>query len=120
MLSYEPVGKEGYAVLTISGRVSATDFDGIRPQIERDIETHGKIRLLEKVESFSGMDPMAFVKDVQFGLPLINKISHVAVVAEPAWMRVSTDLFGGLFPGKVKSFEPETEEAAKIWLTKVS
>lgn len=120
MLDYQPTNEDGYAVLTISGRITEDDFDRIVPLVEEDIQARGKLRLLEKIESFTGMDPMAFVRDVQFGLPLVNKITHVAVVAEPAWMRVSTDLFGSLFPGKVKSFEPETEEAARIWLKSVS
>ena len=120
MMSYEPMGENGFAVLTISGRISAEDFDRVAPQVEEDIAKHGKLRLLERVESFTGMEPMAFVKDVQFGLPLVSKITHVAVVAEPGWMRIATDLFGGLFPGKVKSFEPETEEAARLWLKSAS
>ncbi|MBZ6379275.1 hypothetical protein B5C34_08615 [Pacificimonas flava] len=116
MLSYEPVGGEGYGVLIVSGRVESGDFDTVVPLIEKDIEMHGRLRLLEKIEKFTGMEPMAFVRDIQFGLPLIGKISHVALVADAAWMRTAGDLFGGLFPGKVKTFEPETAEAAKIWL----
>ncbi|MEE4349819.1 MAG: STAS/SEC14 domain-containing protein [Pacificimonas sp.] len=120
MLTYDPVGERGYAELTISGHISADDFDAVTPLIKADIEKHGKIRLLETVESFSGMDPMAFVRDIQFSLPLVTKISHVALIAKPSWMRVTSDLFGGLFPGKVKSFEPDEEAVARLWLTTAS
>ena len=118
-MDYKPVDENGFAVLTISGKLVSEDFDRVVPLVEDDIAKHGRIRLLERVESFTGLDPMALWKDMRFGLPLVGKISHVALVSDAAWMRAATDVMGGLFPGKVKSFELETEEAARMWLKSV-
>ena len=96
MLDYQPTNEDGYAV-----RPSAADAETI---------STASFRWWKKISSpwqsrwkRSRVSPgwTRWLSSATFNsVCLVNKITHVAVVAEPAWMRVSTDLFGSLFPGR--------------------
>ena len=102
--------------LSVEGKVTEADFDRVIDQVKADIEKHGKVRLLEEVRNFEGMDPMALWKDVKSGIPLIKDITHVAVVADAKWMRTLSEAFKSVLPAQLKAFELSEIEAAREWL----
>ncbi|MCM1984639.1 STAS/SEC14 domain-containing protein [Lyngbya confervoides BDU141951] len=81
-----------------------------------DIETVGKLRLLEEIRSFEGTDPIALWKDAQFDLSHVNDFTHVAVVAEAQWVRTIATAADNFLAAVVKAFELTQLEAARTWL----
>ena len=58
---------------------------------------HGKLRILEEIRSFEGIDPIALWKDVRFGLAHVNDFTHAAVVADAKWVRTFAEAINSVF-----------------------
>jgi hypothetical protein len=69
--------------IVLKGRVSTKEFDAVAGRLEAFITRHGKVRVLEIVEDFEGMDASAFWHDVKFSLRHLKDFSRVAIVANP-------------------------------------
>ncbi|WP_228056965.1 STAS/SEC14 domain-containing protein [Tychonema sp. LEGE 07203] len=54
--------------------------------MKADIEKHGKLRLLEEIRSFEGIDPITLWKDAQFRLNHVADFTYAAVVAGAEWI----------------------------------
>ena len=120
MISYKNHQDSNVAEMTVEGKVTAADFEEVTTQMTADIETHGKLRLLEEIRSFEGMDLMTLWKDAQFGLKHVNDFSHVAVVADAEWVRTIASAAGNVLSGEVKAFDRSSIDAARNWLITAS
>lgn len=80
-----------------AGKLPLSDFDQVVAQIKADIEKHGKLRILEEIRNFSGIDPIALWKDAKFGFAHVNDFTHAAVVADAQWMRTISEALGSVF-----------------------
>lgn len=116
MIDYQKHDTLNLVELTIFGAITEEDFDRVSAQLTADIEQHGKLRLLEEIRSFEGMDPITLWKDVQFSFQHINDFSHVAVVAEAEWVRTISTAIDNILQAQVKAFEPSQIETARTWL----
>jgi hypothetical protein len=84
-----------------------------------DLEKHGKLRILEKIRSFDGIDPIALWKDVRFGFAHINDFTHAAVVTDAKWMRTFAIAIGSVLSAEVKAFEGSQMQEERTWLVNV-
>lgn len=114
-LEYKSSPDSNIAELVIEGKVTESDFDRVIDQMKADFEKHDKLRILEDIRSFEGMDPMALWKDLQ-QVRLVNKVSHVALVADKKWMRTLAEAAGSVVSAEVKSFERSELATARTWL----
>lgn len=105
--------------LTVAGNITAADFDRVIAQLKADIQQHGKLRLLEEIQSFEGINPMMLWKDAQFGLNHMGDFTHVAVVADAEWVRTISAAVDSLLSAQVKAFERSQLEDARNWLATV-
>ncbi|MBE9063416.1 STAS/SEC14 domain-containing protein [cf. Phormidesmis sp. LEGE 11477] len=120
MIEYKnPLGNN-VTEMTVEGKVTEADFDRVIKQMTADIEKHGKLRLLEEIRGFEGMDLMTLWKDAQFGLKHVNDFSHVAVVADTEWMRTIAAAAGNVLSAEVKAFDLSSIDAARNWLITAS
>lgn len=101
--------------LTIEGKITEADFDRVVTLAKADFAKHGKLKVLEEIRSFEGIDPMALWKDLQQTTYLAD-ITHVAIVADIEWMRTLAGAVGAILPAEVKAFERSQIEAARQWL----
>lgn len=122
MIEYQRNSDNNIVKIIIEGKITEEDFDGVISQLKIDLEKHHKLRVLEEVRHFEGIDPMAFWKDIRFGFAHIKDFTHAAVVADAKWMRSLTEAFASVFPGsvKVKAFEPSQIDEAQNWLAKAN
>lgn len=102
--------------ITIEGKIVEADFDQLISQAQADFKKHGKLRILEEIRSFEGIDPMALWKDLKFGLPHLNDITHVAIVTDTKWMRTYSTAIDSVLSAKVKAFEGSQIAEAREWL----
>ena len=102
--------------ITLEGRLTDTDLRGAIERLQADVEQNGKTRVLERIEHFSGMEPAALWTDLKLGMPLAQKITRAAVVADAAWIRRLTDIGGHLMQAEVKSFRPDELDVTRTWI----
>ena len=58
MIDYKKHNSLNLVELTVFGTITEDDFDRVTAQLTADIEENGKLRLLEEIRSFEGMDPI--------------------------------------------------------------
>jgi hypothetical protein len=118
MIEYQRSPDNNIVKIIIEGKITADDFDRIISQLKIDLDRHHKLRVIEEIRHFEGIDPLAFWKDIRFGFAHINDFTHAAFVADSKGMRVLTEAFGSVFSGnvKVKAFEPSQIDEAQNWL----
>ncbi len=116
MIEYKNNLTSNVVELVVEGHLTESDLDQVIAQLKNDIATHGKLRLLEEIRSFEGIDPIALWKDAQFGLSHVNDFTHAAVVAEAEWVRTISAAADNILSAQVKAFEPSQIEAARNWL----
>lgn len=116
MIEYKNNPDNNIVEICIEGKITEADFDRVISQMKSDIKKHGKLRILEEVRSFDGIDPMALWKDARFGLAHVKDFTHAAVVSEAKWMRTLSEAVGSVFSAEVKAFEGMQIEQARQWL----
>ena len=105
---------------TVSGHMSRADYDKVIAPMEKFIETHGTVKMIEVVESFSGFDPSILLPGIQFDIRNIRHISHVAVVSDIAWFSPFIRLASAVTPIQMRSFALADLDAARAWLAEAS
>src|SRR5262245_6612352 len=68
MLSYKEMDNLAAVEIELSDRVSTEEFDKTAKKLEAFIARHGRVRVLEIVNHFEGMDVKALWHDLKFSL----------------------------------------------------
>lgn len=116
MLEYKKDPNSNIAEIIVDGKITDDEMNTVIAQMKADLDKGGKLKLLEDVRNFSGMEPAALFKDARFGFALMKSVSHVAVVSDAQWMRILAETFGRLSPAEIKTFERGQIDAARNWL----
>ena len=116
MIDYREMPETGVVEIRIDGRVSREAFDRVASKLEAFIECHGKVRVLEIVDSFGGMDPSVFWDDLKFGLRHLNDFSRCAVVTEKRWVEVMTKAVRPFVSCEIELYHHDEIETARTWL----
>jgi hypothetical protein len=116
MISYRTEPNSPVVEVTVEGKVSDADLKAVFGRLRDDLEQNGKSRILEVIRHFGGMEPQAYWTDLKLGVPLANKVSRVAVVADQGWIRAATHLGGFFTRAELKTFEPAELERARAWI----
>ena len=82
MLTYEKKPKANFAEIVVDGKITDEEMNSAITQMKADLEKGGKLKLLEDVRTFEGMEPAAFFKDPRFGISMMTGVSHVALVTD--------------------------------------
>jgi len=116
MLSYTEHDNAQAVEIVLKGRVSTEEFDRIAGKLEAFIARHGKIRVLEVIEDFEGMDAIAFWHDVKFSLRHLHDFSRLAIVTNPDVHHLWSSLVAPFITCEVEHFPPDEVDAARDWL----
>jgi stage II sporulation SpoAA-like protein len=104
-------------VLRISGILKRSEFDAEEGALARRIDTGSKPRLLVILESFEGWESGADWDNLDFHISHGDKISKIAIVAEPRWETLAPAFAGAeVRRTPVKFFPPNELEQARSWL----
>lgn len=96
--------------------MSTEECDKVASKLEAFIARHGKVRVLEVVRDFEGMDAGAFWHDIKFSLRHLHDFSRVAVVSSEEIRNLWSALVAPFLRCEVEHFTPEELEAARDWL----
>jgi hypothetical protein len=116
MIEYREIPDSDLVEIELDGAIDRPAFDRIAGQLEAAIKRHGKLRLLEVVKSFSGIDPGTLIEDIKFSFRHLNAFSRVAVVTDLAWLKPLATVAGTLAPAEVKVFPLAEIGTARQWL----
>jgi hypothetical protein len=116
MLSYKEYDNTQAVEIVLEGRVSREQFDALATKLEAFIKRHGRVRVLEIVRDFEGMDATAFWHDIKFSLRHLKDFSRCAIVVNPNIHHLWATLTSPLITGEVEHFAPGEEDAARDWL----
>lgn len=100
----------------ISGTLSEDDYEDLFPEVERSIESHGKVRILWVMHDFHGWQPGALWEDIRFESRHFADIERVAVVGEAKWQPGMTVLYEQFTHAEVRSFDAHQSQEAEEWI----
>jgi hypothetical protein len=100
----------------VTGHVTNQELRGAMTRLRGAVEDGSKSRILEVIEHFTGIEPAALWSDIELGVPLASKVTHIGVVADQSWVRAMAHL-GQLFTkAEIEIFEPQQLEQARAWI----
>jgi hypothetical protein len=101
-----------------SGKVTHEDYrNTLIPRVEAML-ARGPVRMLYVIgKEFTGFELEALWDDGSLGFKHWRDFSHVAVVADQAWLRAAVSMFMPFFHGEVRMFGLSQLPAAKDWIT---
>jgi hypothetical protein len=115
MIDYKSSPDSPVIEVRASGKITDGELRACLDRIGPDLDA-GKTRVLEIIEHFTGMEAAALATDLKSGVPLAQKVTRVAVVADQSWVRGATHL-GALFTrADLKVFKPEQLAEARSWI----
>jgi len=116
MLSYKEYDNAQAVEIVLEGRISTEEFEALAARLEAFIARHGRIRVLEIVRDFEGMDAAALWEDIKFSLRHLKDFSRCAIVANPNTRHLWSSLVAPFMSCDVEHFPPGDEDAARDWL----
>lgn len=114
-MRYTEHPEEGWFEITVSGRVSREDFDAVAPRIERLLEKHDSLSMVEVLKEFDWFDADVLLPGMKFDLAHIRRFDRVAVVTESGWIGPLARVVGAVTPIRIRLFPPDDIEAARRW-----
>ncbi len=115
MLSYTKKPDTNIAEIVVDGKIADAEMDAVMTAMKADLDK-GKLKLLEDIRAFDGMEPAAFFKDPRFGLSMMKGVSHVALVTDAPWLKALAETFNFVSPAQIKVFDRARLEEARTWL----
>lgn len=115
MIDFKKVPDSNIVEITIDGRLSREQMKDVTARLGAMIEMHGKIRVIEVIRSFGGMDPMSFWDDIRFSIGHYNDFERCAVVADEPWIEWWTKAVRPLLPCEVRLFGLDEIDEAREW-----
>ena len=116
MLDYREDPHSDLIEITVDGRIGKDEFERIAARLEAAIARHGKVRLLEEIRSFGGVDATTFWADLKFSLRHLGDFSRCAVVTDKRWIEWLAKAMDPLVACEIRHFPPEQIAAARSWL----
>ena len=87
MLTYTKTPDSNVAEIVVDGKITDEEMNAAMTAMKADLDKGGKIKLLEDIRAFEGMEPAAFFKDPRFGFSMMKSVSHVALVTDAPWLK---------------------------------
>jgi SpoIIAA-like len=116
VIHYREIPGTDLVEIEVDGAIERADFERVAARLEAAIARHGKLRLLEVVRSFTGIDAQTLWQDMKFSLRHLNAFSRVAVATDFKWIRPLATVAGSLIAGEVRVFALGEVGAARAWL----
>ena len=116
MLSYKEMDNLAAVEIDISARIFTDEFDRTARKLEAFIARHHRVRVLEIIHDFEGMDAKAFWHDLKFSLRHLNHFSRCAIVSDAKFLSIWSAIGEPFIDCEVAYFPPYEVEAARDWL----
>ena len=101
----------------LTGKLAKDDYRIFRPEIEKQIREHGKLRLLVHMHDFHGWTAGAVWEDIKFDVNHFSDFERIAFVGEQKWESAMTQFCRPFTKAKIKFFEETKLDEARSWLS---
>lgn len=115
-IEYDEDDAKGVVEIRVAGRITAADFEAVRRRLEDFLARHERVRLVEVVESFEGMDLSLLFEDLLFSLRHLRRFSHVAVVTDLRWVERMANASAVILPARLRVFPLDALGEAREWV----
>ncbi len=115
MIDYRQ-GENGILEISVSGRLTREQIDAIWAKMKADMPAAGKVKVLEVIRDFDGMDFDAMWEDLRIGLPMADHVSQVAIVTDRKWIAALTRLAGVFMSAETRTYTLDQLAEARAWL----
>ena len=106
---------ENLIEVTLTGKLTAADYEAFTPRTEALLERFGKVRMVVILRDFHGWTAGALWEDVKFDAEHFADVDRLAVVGDSAWERGMTVFCKPFTTATVKYFDLEEVDAARAW-----
>jgi hypothetical protein len=103
-------------VVQLSGKLGKEDYQRFVPEVERQIQQHGKIRLLVRMHDFHGWSAGALWEDIKFDLKHFAHIERLALVGERKWEAGMAVFCKPFTTATVRYFDSAQAAEASQWI----
>jgi hypothetical protein len=114
-----PVQRDDLVAFEIDGLVSPGTIKPLLERFREAMARHERIRVLNHVRHYGGIDPGVFVQTEMISLKFkaLTKVERYAVVAPPAWMEKILGMVSHLLTDiHIRIFKEESLSAAWAWV----
>ena len=118
-LDYTEFPDDKVVEVRLDGRITRTEYDGCIDKLQDFIDTHGTVKRVEIIASFTGFDPSTIWEGIKFDFRNITHISHVAVVSDIGWISPASKAAGALVSTQLRRFGMDHLEEARTWVRSV-
>lgn len=105
-----------YLHVRLTGKLTKDFYQEFVPTVERQIEEHGKIRILLEMHDFHGWTASALWEDIKFDLKHFSDIQRLAIVGETKWEKGMAVFCKPFTTAKVRYFDHAQFDEAKAWI----
>jgi hypothetical protein len=116
MILYHTAPDSAVIEITVEGKITDHELREAIARMRGDLELHGKTRVLERIEHFTGIEPKALWTDLTLGVSVARKVTRAAVVADAKWIHASMHLARFFTRAEVKAFHVDEIEQARAWI----
>lgn len=103
--------------LHVSGTLSHEDYEIFGPDIEKQIQKHGRIRVLLELDDFHGWTARALWDDIKFDIQHFRDIERIAMVGDQTWEKWMALFVSPFTAATVKYFDASEMDAAWEWIS---
>ena len=107
--------KNGVIELEILGHITKADVQLATSKLKEAFTRHEKIRLIEILRHFKGMDPSAFWEDLKL-IRDVGRFSHVAIVSDRGWVHGFSRIMDAMFSAEIRVFKLSELNQARTWI----
>lgn len=115
MLTITTDDTTGLVEITVDGRIERADFDRVVAELDRLLETHRQLNVVEVIRDFAGIDPALWWRDMSWGFGHIHRFARAAVVTDSGWIGPVARAVGALMPSEIRSFPLDRIDEARRW-----
>jgi len=104
------------AVVHVTGKLEAADYEHFVPEFDRLVGLHGKLRLLFDMTGFHGWTAGAAWEDTKFALHHFGDIDRLAMVGEEKWQHGMATFCKPFTRATIRYFDHSIVAEARKWL----
>jgi hypothetical protein len=100
----------------VTGKLKHEDYEHFVPAFEKQVQQHGKIRVLFEMLDFHGWEGPALWDDIKFDVKHFKDIERLAMVGDKKWEHGMALFCRPFTSAKIRYFDKAVISEARQWL----
>lgn len=118
-IRFLPTSRDNVLAFEIDGMITAEEMPAVIEEIESLFADHDRVRLLNRMTHFGGIDPSIFLQQglVSMKFAALGKVERYAIVGAPDWMNRLIETMNPVFEQmEMRAYPANREDQAWAWL----